>query len=210
MERNITGTLHREVVTPAPVLRYLKKWSELNPDDGFSSARGAPAGQTLGQQALYTPYLVKDGIWVGNWGVNQNSPMITNADWLRIASMQIADSYTVKDKMNHLACGGGGVWGQAIMATYPSSSEWKAATGIRMNQAVYAGNPVEILERRVMTVDTFGNVPMVRIKTGWDCVHVYTAVTRDNVHYTEVKGRIVLPLLARAGYEWWILERWLV
>ena len=112
--------------------------------------------------------------------------------------------------MQHISCAGADVWGQAIRATYSPSSNWRAATAIKINQAVYAGNPVEILERRGMTVDTFGTVPMVRIKTGWDQVHVYTAVTRDNVHYTEVKGRIVLPLLPKLGYEWWILERWLI
>jgi hypothetical protein len=69
---------------------------------------------------------------------------------------------------------------------------------------------VEVLERRIMTVDTFGTVPMVRIKTGWDCIHIYTAVTAANVHYTEVKGKIVLPLLPKTGHEWWLLERWLV
>lgn len=191
-------------------LRTLKKWSDLNPNDGFSSARGQPDGQTLGQQALYTPYLVKDGVWAGAWGANQNSPEISNADFLRIGSMQIADSYSVTAKMQHISCGGDGVWGQAIMATYSPSSNWQAATKIKINQAVYAGNPVEVLERKIMTVDTFGTVPMVRIKTGWDQVHVYTAVTSANVHYTEVKGKIVLPLLAKAGYEWWILERWLV
>ena len=207
MEKRITGTLHREA---ASNFRTLRKWSELNPDDGFSSARGQPVGQTAGQQALYTPYLVKDGVWVGSWGANTNSPQITNEDWLRIAAIQVADTYTVKDKMNHLACGGAGIWGQAIKASYPSSAKWMTATNIYMNQCVYAGNQVEILERKTMTVDTYGTVPMVRIKTGWDCVHVYTAVTAANVHYWEVKGKIVLPLLPKAGWEWWLLERWLV
>lgn len=192
-------------------LRRLKKWSELNPDDGFSSARGQLPGQTAGQQALYTPYLLLNGVWSGSWGANDNSPQITNTDWRKIADLQVADnSYSVKDKMNHLAWGGGGVWGQAIKATYPSSSEWLTATNIQMNQCVYANNWVTILERKIMTIDTFGTVPMVRIKTGWDCIHVYTAVTAGNVHYTEVKGKIVLPLLPKAGYEWWLLERWLI
>ena len=195
---------------PAGNVRKLRKWSELNPDDGFSSARGAPAGQTLPQQALYTPYLLLNGVWAGTWSVNANSPTITNADFLRIASLQVADSFSVSDKMRHISAGGSGQWGQAIMATYNPSSNWQAATGIRINQCVYAGNQVEILERKTMTVDTFGTVPMVRIKTGWDQVHIYTAVTKDNVHYWEVKGKIILPLLPKAGYEWWLLERWLV
>ena len=195
-----------------PNLRTLRKWSELtDPLDvaEFSSARGAPEGQTLPQQEIYAPYLMIVGKWVGSWSVNGNSPEISNADLQRIASMQVADSFSVDAKMTHITAGGKAEWGQAIQATYAPSSNWKAATNIRMNQCPYGGNTVEVLERRVMTVDTYGTVPMVRIKTGWDCVHVYTAVTRDNVHYEQVKGRIVLPLLARAGCEWWILERWL-
>jgi hypothetical protein len=198
------------VTFPASNIRTLKKWSELNPDDGFSSARGQPPGETAGQQALYAPYLMRDGVWAGTWSVNQNSPVVLYEDWLRIASMQVADSFSVADKMRHLSNGGEGTWGQAIQATYAPSSNWQNATNIKMNQAVYAGNKVEILERRTMTIDTFGTVPMVRIKTGWSCVHIYTAVTKDNVHYWEVKGKIVLPLLPKAGYEWWLLERWLM
>jgi hypothetical protein len=197
--------------TPNPAIRTLKKWSELtDPLDlaEFSSARGAPEGQTLPQQEIYTPLLLNNGVWIGSWSVNGNSPAITNADLQRIASMQKADSYSVSDKMTHITAGGSGKWGQAIMATYAPSPNWIAAKDIRMNLCVYAGNRVEILERKVMTVDTFGTVPMVRIKTGWDQVHVYTAVTRDNVHYEEVKGRIVLPLYPK--YDWWLKESWLV
>ena len=193
-------------------LRTLRKWSELtDPLDisEFSSARGAPEGQTLPQQQIYTTYLMIDDKWVGDWSVNAQSVTISNADLQRIGAMQIKDTFTPDEKMSHVTGAGSGKWGQAIQATYTPSSNWKAAVNIRMNQCPYGGNTVEVLERRVMDVDTYGTVPMVRIKTGWDQVHVYTAVTRDNVHYTEVKGRIVLPLLARAGCEWWILERWL-
>ena len=195
-----------------PNLRTLKKWSELtDPLDisEFSSARGAPEGQTLPQQQIYTTYLMIDDKWVGDWSVNAQSVTISNADLQRIGAMQSTDTFTPDEKMSHVTGAGSGKWGQAIQATYTPSSNWKAAVNIRMNQCPYGGNTVEVLERRVMDVDTYGTVPMVRIKTGWDCVHVYTAVTRDNVHYTEVKGKIVLPLLARAGCEWWILERWL-
>jgi len=193
-------------------LRVLKTWAELTDPldlEEFSSARGQPEGKTQGQQELYTPYLVKNGVWVNDWSVNQNSPFISNADFQRIGSMQTADSFSVDTKMSHISCSGANVWGQAIRATYAPSSNWRAATDIQMNQAVYANNPVEILERRVMTIDTFGTVAMVRIKTGWTQVHTYTAVTSANVHYEQVKGKIVLPLLPKAGYEWWILERWL-
>lgn len=193
-------------------LRTLRKWSELtDPLDisEFSSARGAPEGQTLPQQQIYTTYLMIDDKWVGDWSVNAQSVTISNADLQRIGAMQSTDTFTPDEKMSHVTGAGSGKWGQAIQATYTPSSNWKAAVNIRMNQCPYGGNTVEVLERRVMDVDTYGTVPMVRIKTGWDQVHVYTAVTRDNVHYTEVKGRIVLPLLARAGCEWWILERWL-
>ena len=194
-------------------LRTLRKWSELtDPLDisEFSSARGAPEGQTLPQQQIYTTYLMIDDKWVGDWSVNAQSVTISNADLQRIGAMQSTDTFTPDEKMSHVTGAGSGKWGQAIQATYTPSSNWKAAVNIRMNQCPYGGNTVEVLERRVMDVDTYGTVPMVRIKTGWDQVHVYTAVTRDNVHYTEVKGRIVLPLLARAGCEWWILERWLL
>ena len=193
-------------------LRTLRKWSELtDPLDisEFSSARGAPEGQTLPQQQIYTTYLMIDDKWVGDWSVNAQSVTISNADLQRIGAMQSTDTFTPDEKMSHVTGAGSGKWGQAIQATYTPSSNWKAAVNIRMNQCPYGGNTVEVLERRVMDVDTYGTVPMVRIKTGWDQVHVYTAVTRDNVHYEQVKGRIVLPLLARAGCEWWILERWL-
>lgn len=198
---------------PAGNLRTLRKWSELtHPQDlaEFSSARGAPDGQTLPQQAIYTPYITRGGMWIGDWSVNGNSPSITNADLQRIASMQVADSYSVSAKMTHVTGAGSGKWGQAIQATYTPSSNWQAAVNIRMNQCPYAGNVVEVLEYKTMTIDTYGTVSMARIKTGWDQVHIYTAVTRDNVHYTEVKGKIVLPLLPEAGCEWWILERWLL
>ena len=78
--------------------RTLRKWSELNPDDGFSSARGQAPGQTAGQQALYTPYLLRNGVWAGSWGANDNSPPLGNDDFLRIAKLQTADSYSVADK----------------------------------------------------------------------------------------------------------------
>lgn len=218
MERNITGSIHRESDTtpnppPSGNIRMLRTWAQLTePKDieEFSSKRGAPEGQTLPQQAIYTPYLTLNDVWIGSWSVNGNSPAITNADLQRIGAMQSRDSFTPDEKMSHISAGGKDAWGQAIRATYDPSTNWRAAVNIRMNQCPYAENPVEVLERRVMTVDTFGTVPMVRIKTGWDCVHVYTAVTRDNVHYTEVKGKIVLPLLAKAGYEWWLKESWLV
>lgn len=193
---------------PSSNFRTLRKWSELNPDDGFSSARGQPPGQTQGQQALYTPYLLKAGVWAGTWSANTNSPLISNADLVRISTLQKVDSCSVDMKMQHITNAGRGTWGQALQATY--EKDWRTATNIKMNQAVYAGNQVEILERRVMKVDTFGTVPMVRIRTGWDCVNIYTGVTNDNVHYWEVKGKIFLPLLPKAGYEWWLLERWLL
>ncbi len=192
-------------------VRTLLKWSELtHPDDiaEFSSARGAPAGTTLPQQAIYTPYLLQGDTWAGSWSVNGNSPTITNAELQRIATLQTADSFSVDAKMSHISAGGKKAWGQAIMAEYDPSSNWRAAINIKMNQCPYAGNQVTVLERRVMDIDTFGTVPMLRIATGWNYVHLYTAVTKDNTYYEEVKGRIYLPLLARAGWDWWILERW--
>lgn len=193
---------------PASDIRVMKLWNELNPNDGFSSARGQPEGQVQGQQALYTPYLVKDGIWAGSWGANQNSPSISNVDVLRIASLQTADEFSVDTKMAYIMAGGGDKWGQAIRATFPSASRWREATNIKMNQCVYAGNKVEVLERKVMTVDTFGTIPMLRIRTGWDQVHIYTGVTDSNAHIWKSKGYVYLPLLPKAGYDWWILERW--
>ena len=214
MDRNITGTLHKEVVTPPPPsgdVRTLLKWSELaHPDDlaEFSSKRGAPVGTTLPQQAIYTPYLLQGDTWVHDWSVNANSVTITNDDLRKIGAMQTTDSFTPDAKMSHVTGAGSGKWGQAIKATYTPTANWRAAVDIRMNQTVYAGNQVTVLERRVMDIDTFGTVPMLRIATGWNQVHLYTAVTKDNTHYEEVKGRIYLPLLARAGWDWWILERW--
>lgn len=198
------------VVVPSPVsdIRVMKLWSELNPDDGFSSARGQPEGKTAGQQALYTPYLVKDGVWAGSWGANQNSPFISNADVLRVGGLQRADEVSVDIKMAYIMAGGTNSWGQAIRATFPSSSRWREATNIQMNQVVYAGNKVEVLERKVMNIDTFGTVPMLRIKTGWDQVHIYTGVTDSNAHIWKSKGYVYLPLLPKTGYDWWILERW--
>ncbi len=192
-------------------IRTLLKWSELtDPQDiaEFSSARGAPAGTTLPQQAIYTVLLLKAGVWIGTWSVNDNSVTITNDDLRKIGAMQITDTFTPDAKMSHVTGAGSGKWGQAIKATYTPTSNWRAAVNIRMNQTVYAGNQVTVLERRVMDIDTFGTVPMLRIATGWNQVHLYTAVTKENVYYEEVKGRIYLPLLARAGWDWWILERW--
>ena len=192
---------------------YALKWLQLLGsdiyNDGFGSFRGQPEGQTQGQQELYTPYLVKNGVWAGSWGANQNSPIISNADLLRISTQQKPDAvYTLNQKMQHITNAGRGTWGQAIKATYTPSDNWRAAVDIRINQAVYANNRVEILERKVMTVDTFGTVTILRIRTGWDQIHKYTAVTSANAHYENVKGGIYLPLLPKAGYEWWILERW--
>ena len=218
LDRNSVTPVNIEIIrTPrvlAPLpsasdIRVMKLWSELDPNDGFGSFRGQPEGQTQGQQELYTPYLVKNGVWAGSWGANQNSPIISNADLLRISTQQKPDAvYTLNQKMQHITNAGRGTWGQAIKATYTPSDNWRAAVDIRINQAVYANNRVEILERKVMTVDTFGTVTILRIRTGWDQIHKYTAVTSANAHYENVKGGIYLPLLPKAGYEWWILERW--
>lgn len=216
MDRHLTVTITREPIytppTTTPEIRRVILWS--NPiaiADGFSSSRGQPEGQTQGQQALFTPYLIEraTGKWAGAWGANQNSPSLTNADVLRIGAMQTDDEFSVDVKMSHIMAGGKGQWGQAMMATFDPSSNWQAATNIRINQAVYAGNNVEVLEHKTMTVDTFGTVPMVRIRTGWDQSHIYTSVNAANNHIWRTKGFIYLPLYARPGWDWWLLDRWL-
>ena len=157
MKIDITLLPSNSEPSPSGDVRTLLKWSELtHPDDlaEFSSARGAPAGSTLPQQAIYTPYLLQGDTWVHDWSVNANSVTITNDDLRKIGAMQITDSFTPDTKMSLVTGAVSGKWGQAIKATYTPRSNWRAAVHIRMNQTVCAGNQVTVLHLRVMDVDT--------------------------------------------------------
>ena len=199
-----------ESTITTPEVRRLIDWD--NPiaiADGFSSARGQAPGETLGQFALFTPYITSNGVWVNDWSSNQNSMPITKEQMQRIAALQdTTRGYTLKQIMGWLTFGGKDKWGGPMRCV----GEWSDAINARMIAAVYAGGLVEVLEHKTIVTDKYGTVPMVRIKTGWDQVHLIRAVDKANDMIKVQNDSVYLPLLAGrwTNAEWWLLDRWLV
>jgi hypothetical protein len=120
--------------------------------------------------------------------------------------------------MNWLTKGGVGTWGNPIQAKYPKSDQWSLATDIKMIAAVYAGQPVEVIDHFSFTVNFNGkieSVPMSRIRTHpmseWtreNCILV-TAVNDQNQYYDRPQGYVRLPVWF-GDRQAWVFDRWLV
>lgn len=195
------------VATQSPLnLRTLKGWDDhVMMADGFSAfARPDATGNPIGQFALVTPYIVRGGAWVGTWSSNSNAYKLTPAQVEAIQAMQVANGFTLKQKWGWLTYGGADTWG-APLRIAPDGT-------VKIIAAVYAGNPVEVLERRDILLSfngAAGMVSMSRIRTGFSVVHDVTTVDRNNTFYMQTPvGIVKLPLFANSD-EWWLMDRWL-
>lgn len=201
-------------VTPPPNptgdIRTVIDWD--NPvaiQDGFWAGRGQPDGQTAGQFAFFAPYILSNGVYVGSDSANDNSSPVTVEQMQRIAALQdTTKGYTLKQIMGWLTYGGVDGWGAPMKC---KGDDWTLAVNARIIAAVYCGGLVEVLEQRTINTAKYGNVPMCRIKTGWDQVHKVRGVDRDNSMVRVLNDSVYLPLLAGrwANVEWWLPARWL-
>jgi hypothetical protein len=222
MDKRITGILHRP---PASTRRTLIKWENpISIRDGYSVyARPDPiTGKPVGQFAFYTPYLIDNttGKWVGTWSANQAATILTLDQYLKIMSLQSYDSdgISLQQKVKWLTDGGNDTWGAPIRATYPDAASWALATNIKMIAAVYAGQPVEVVDHSSFTV-LFNNktetIPMSRIHTTppaeWtrENMMLVTAVNDSNVYYDRPQGLVRLPVWF-GDRQAWLPDRWLV
>jgi len=212
---------------PTANIRTLKKWEQLtNPRDVQRyNANG------VDQFGYYSPYILDaSGKWVNDWAVNNLYSWLTHEDMLKIAAMQIADEYTVEQKMSYL-CAWGDSWGNPMRV--PGGYEWNVAPLVKLIGAYYAGQQVEVLETADMLIDymeTKTITRMCRVRTfthndfgktrathPW-LVHKMTGVSGDNIYRERVKGIVCLPVALGIGFdfagtfqpaEWWLMERWL-
>lgn len=193
-------------------LRTVRKWGDpVMLADGYSATVRTINGQPVGQFGLVQVYQLVNGVYIGDMSANSTAVNLSQADVMNIALLQTADEYSIADKMNWLMNGGDGKWGSPLRATYNTSAEWYNATNIQQISAVYAGQPVEILERR-----TFSNVmwqgkveasvPMSRVKPG--TLQKVTVVDQADRYGERPKGVIWLPLKFKG--EAWLFDRWLV
>lgn len=201
------------------LFRTLIRWdAPVSLNDGYGTPNRLVNGQLIGQFAMCPVYLTNpDGTWVKEWSANSLATRLTPANLQQIASMQVADDYTLQQKMGWLcASSDAGGWGSPINTL---GMDYTEATSVRMITAVYAGQPVELTgESMTRPIDINGhkNFELLwRIKAyppaQWkrETCQLVTAVSANNVYTTNTKGRIVLPVYFgdRPAY---VLNRWLV
>ncbi len=206
----------------SPAVRTLITWeSDIAVNDGYCAAcRPKDDGSPQGQFSM-APVHVTDlqGNWAGTYAENQIATRLTNSEMQKIMDMQTPDEKTIDQKANWAMFGGQNTWGAIMRASYPSGDRWREATDIRMIASVYAGQPVEVLERKVITTRFNGKaevIPMWRIQTyppsDWHllgaCQYV-TAVTAKNTHYERPCGLFRMPIYFGNRLAW-VFERWLV
>lgn len=228
MERNLTGTLHREAVAPASDIRTLKPWAY---DAGMIADNYSVTKRlvlingewvAIGQFSLINLYMEDANGWVNTWSANELFSELTHDELMKIKALQIADEYSVDTKMGWLTNGGptGTKWISPMRL--PDGGDWRTANRIQMIGATYAGEKVEVIDRQEKTISFNGKtetVWMVRIntfkpsdwgKTWFTHPHLVQRVTAvdsgDGV--IKPKGIIYLPLITRHA-SCWILERWL-
>lgn len=191
---------------PASTRRTLKQWADL-PDYNEGG---------IDQFAYLRAYqLDKNGVFIGDMSANNVGPTLSHFDMLHIAELQVPDEFTTDQKMEYLTCGGatggsGSVTNGCIM-DIPGGGNWSTASAVNMVGAVWAGNQVEVLERRTFPNVRYGGVvadiPMSRIqtfdrKTDWGktyfthphIVHSVMAVGRDDIPH-KPKGSVYLPII---------------
>jgi hypothetical protein len=157
------------------------------------------------------------GVWEGTWAENTMATRLTHDELQQIAALQVADTFTVKQKMGWLcAANAANGWGSPINTL---GLDYDVATDIKIITAVYAGQPVELTgETMTRQVDLQGNINwelLHRVKSyspaEWtrDNAMLVTAVSAAN-NYTEfTKGKIVLPVWF-GDRKAFVLDRWLV
>jgi hypothetical protein len=204
----------------------LKRWDELNPSDSFSAReRGG-----FDQFSFYTPYITDaNGNWCGDWSSNNNFSILTSADMQKIAAMQIEDEHNLKAKMAWLTWAGEDSWGSPMRC----KGEWNQVAQVKMIAAFYAGQMVEVLERRAIFCNFQGvkeNVPMSRVRTFSRAdfgktfathphlIHKVTAVSTSNKYREKVKGTVYIPVALGPEFDfagqfqpahWWLMDRWI-
>lgn len=195
-----------------PNIRTVRKWGEpAMVDDSYSVTVRLVNGEPMGQFGLVQVYQRINGTYAID-SANQTAVSLTQAEMMNIALLQTADEYSIADKMNWLMNGGDGKWGSPLRATYNTSAEWYNATNIQQISAVYAGQPVEVLEERTFTNVVWqgkveASVTMSRIKPG--TLQKVTVVDGGDRYGEKPKGIIWLPLKFK-GDEAWIFNRWLI
>lgn len=204
---------------PTSEVATLKNWGGSMTADTFSTSVRLVAGKPMGQFALINVARFAGSTFV-DWGGNSGSVALTLNQYLRIASLQDTDT-PVAVKVGWLMYGGQDTWGAPMKGLYPDTARWMQATNIRMISAVYAGQQVEILERKPMTVFWNGKretVTMCRVKDyapdTWNAanmilVSVVDAADRPGTMPNANVGRVKLPVWF-GGYSGWVMERWLM
>jgi hypothetical protein len=205
--------------TPKPIYRTLIRWD--NPiaiSDGYCTDARRVNGELIGQFCMAPLYITNMlGEWEKSWAENSMATRLAPADLLKIASMQIADTYSVEQKMGWLCAASlSNGWGSPINT---GGEDYTVATDIKMITAVYAGQPLE-LTGEVMTrpIELNGNYnfeKLHRVKayspdtwTRANCQTV-TAVSKNNVYTENTKGMIVLPVWFGSERKAYVLDRWL-
>ena len=144
--------------------------------------------------------------------------------------MQIVDEYSVETKMGYLTAWGDS-WGNPMRV--PGGMPWYQAPLIKLIGAYYAGQVVEVIERRQIYCDWQGvkdYVPMSRVKsfsradfgkthaTNPELVHIMTGVSRINTYREKIKGTVYLPVALGSDFDFagnfvptqhWLMDRWL-
>lgn len=203
-------TLYPPPANATPNLRTVKPWGDpVMTADSYSVAKRLINGQVVGQFSLVQVYQTDALGFIGDMGANTTARNVTSSELMYIASLQAADEFTVDQKMVWLLGGGNGKWGSPMRGEWGAGETWKDARNVQMIAAVWAGQPVEVLEERtfynvVWQGKVEPSVEMCRIKTGR--VVEVTAVNGGD-RLILPKGHIFLPLWFRATP--WVFRRWL-
>ena len=157
------------------------------------------------------------GVWLRTWSANSLATRLTTSELLQIAALQVADNFTVNQKMGWLCASGGSSdgWGSPINT---NGDDYTVAINVKMITAVYAGQPITLTgETMTRQIELQGNInfeKLWRVKayssSRWtrDNCQLVTAVSANNVYTENTKGRIVLPVYF-GDRQAWCLDRWL-
>ena len=209
---------------PPPQLdtrRTLIRWDHpiaLRDGYGTPNRLNPSTGELVGQFAMCPLHITDQaGVWEGTWAENTMATRLTHDELQQIAALQVADTFTVKMKMNWLCtASAANGWGSPINT---NGEDYTVAINVKMIAAVYAGQPVELTgETMTRQIDLHGNKNfelLHRVKaynpSQWtrDNCQLVTAVSKDNVYTENTKGRIVLPVYF-GDRKAFVLDRWLV
>ena len=216
-----------------PNTTALKKWEEdPMPADSFSAKLRGDVGQFS-----FIPFYIIDanGKWCGDWSANNNFSYLTHNDMMALADMQIADEFTVEQKMNWLTWDGLDQWGSPMrcVPVNGTSTKWSTAKYVKSIGAAWAGQRVEVIGHKTFTVnynDVIQDVPMSEMrmfsradwgKTHKDYPHLVqkvTVVDRANRYGESPKGTIYMPVGFGTDFDfagnfipakYYVFDRWL-